>query len=1339
GRGGGDDPRAVAEALAAELTEAPARLGLHLAAIARQRVTGVLLVVDQLEECVTLCQDRAERGAFLAAVCAVADDPGGPVRLVLTLRDDFLGLLAEGELVRRVLGRLSVLRTPGPAALEEILTRPVLAAGYAWDDPGLTARMVAEVEGAPAALALLQVAGRLLWERRDTGRRLLLRDAYEAMGGIGGALALHADGVLAGLSATELTLARQILLRLVAPDRLGLPGHRRVITRAALLQALGAEAALVLDHLVAGRLVVVRQARDPGAAPALGDAELELVHESLISAWSRLNRWIEEGNEQLAFLAQVEQAAELWDRRGRRSEELWRGDALQEALARLGRQASIPPLVRRFLTAGRARQWRWQQRKRVTVLAGFLLTLAVAVILALQAREAVLAGREALQQRRVAELRQAEVQRESAEAAWRAGELVEARARLRDALELRDSGPTRALWWRLEHALLRWRLRAPARVLAVAVAPDGCSLAAGLSDRGVLVVDESGSLPRHLELHIDKVSALAYSPDGTLLVSGSLDGALLSWDPLDWRGRSLGEQGAAVRALAFTPDGGQLVVGDDAGRVSLWDLARAEMDRTWRAHGAILTDLSVSPDGARLATVGQDGRVKLWALPSGRLLASAGGHASGEFEGGVAFHPGGELLADGGAGHALRLLDAHSLEPLAALDGHAGPVTAVRFSPDGRRLASASQDQTVRVWELDGSGRSHVLRGHANWVNDLAFGADSALLVSGGRDEELRAWNLEALAQASAAQGHQADVLALAFGRGGRLLVTGDRAGGLRTWDPRSGRPTGSLTTPTAEVLTVAASADGERLALAGADGAIWLIEASSGRVLQLLRGGDATVLALWFGADDQRLQALDAEGGLRTWELSSGRAHVARLGTSPVGQQGRFAADGRLAVVAGSDGMVRVWETRNGRPVATLAGHQGRAIDADVSPDGRLVAAVGVDRRLLLWSIRGGKPRVLARFDRDPWSVAFTGDGRGLGVACADGSVWLLDLDGHRDLLGRHRVGANAVRFAPDGRQAVSAAEDGTVQFWDIARRRPMRWASLLAPREGGLLGEAGWADLIAGAAPPPALPAAISPRDLRLAARSADGATLCLQTWEGRLQRWNLTRGSLQAEADMGRLAGLLAFPGGCALRDADGTASWFGPDAQLREIRRGATALGSGDGELLLAAGGAVRAYRADDLRPTWIVPIADDVTAVTQGDGRLTVGLADGRLLTFPPPPDPSLPTTLEDPPSFPAIALQPVGEDLLLAGFGDGTVGLWSLRDGALLVDQQLYGPVVHLGTHGARLLAATELGDHLTWDLSILAEPYCQLMRAVWEEVPVVWRQQGLRQEGPPGGHACGE
>jgi WD40 repeat protein len=1328
----------AADLLAAELLEAPARLGLYLGSLARDRASRVVLFVDQLEELVTLCPHREVRSAFMTALGLAVDDHEGPVRVLLALRDDFLGLLAEGGEARSVLDRVMVLSSPGPAALQEILTRPVQAVGYAWDQPELVALMVGEVDGEPAALPLLQVAGRMLWERRDTQQRLLLREAYDAMGGMGGALALHADGVLAGMSLAQLAITRAVLLRLVTPDRLGLPGHRQVVTRAALLEDLGPQAAVVVDRLVEGRLVVVRQAREAeGLSDSPGDAELELVHESLITAWSRLARWIEEDHEQLAFLAEVGQAAELWSRRGRRQEELWRGAALHDAVERAERLESVPESVRFFLAAGGARERRRQARARLVVLAGFVVTLAVTAFTALQAREASHQGREAEAQRVVAEQRQAEVQREGAQAAWLAGDHIEARARLRDALELRDSALARALWWRLERAPLRWRLRASSRVLGVGFAPDGCTVAAGLSDSGILLVDVASGQRTRLDLHIDKVPALAWSPDGSVLATGSLDGTLLLWDADRGRAAGLGEHDAAIRSLTFSPDGGILASADARGEIALWDPVLGTHLSAWIAHDARVTELAFSPDGQRLVSASKDGRLRMWNVSDGRLLGEVGDHESGEFEGGVAFHPSGDLLADAGPGHSVRLVDAHSMVPLRELPGHAAAITAVRFDPTGRLLATASQDETIRLWELEGGGRSHVLQGHDSWVNDLAFGPDGQMLVSGGRDQELRLWNLEQLEMLPGATGHRADVLALAFSGGGDVLFTGDTQGVVHRWDARTGEPLERLEAPAPEIMTMASSSDGATLALSGNDGSIWLLEASSGRVLRLLQASDTTVLALRFDEGDGRLHALDAEGGLHSWEQDSGALVRSQQGRSPVALQGRFGRAGRLVVAAGSDGPVRVWDVRSGALVRELPGHQGRAVDAALSPGGERVASVGADGRLRLWSLRRGTGKVLARFEADTFSVAFTPDGRHLGVTCSDGSVWLVGLDGSQTLLGRHRVAANAIRFDAAGQRAATTAEDGTVQIWDLAAARPQRWSALLAHQPAALLHDDGWLPLEPDIAAVLEWPPALLAGEAWLATQSPSGAGLCLQTWDGLVQRWDLASGELLVERSEPRAAQLLALEHGCALRQPGGEVVWLGADGQRSVVRSGASAIGHGDGELLVAAGGAVRAFALPGLEPTWLLPLEDGVVALAQRGQSLFLGLDGGGLMLLPRTSSRPVARELEDVPPFEVTALLPVSDDLLLAGFGDGAVGLWSAERGSVLVDAHLYGPVVHLAARGSTVMAATEMGDHLAWELGMLDLPYCTLLERIWEEVPMVWRQQGLRLEGPPPGHSC--
>ena len=69
--------------------------------------------------------------------------------------------------------------------------------------------------------------------------------------------------------------------------------------------------------------------------------------------------------------------------------------------------------------------------------------------------------------------------------------------------------------------------------------------------------------------------------------------------------------------------------------------------------------------------------------------------------------------------------------------------------------------------------------------------------------------------------------------------------------------------------------------------------------------------------------------------------------------------------------------------------------------------------------------------------------------------------------------------------------------------------------------------------------------------------------------------------------------------------------------------------------------------------------------------------------------------------------------------------------------QRLHGAVVHLALDGDNLLAATDLGGYLTFDLGIFRVPYCQLMRKVWEEVPIVWEAGLPKLRPPPTNHRC--
>lgn len=382
-------------ALSAALHSAPERLSLVL----RTHVADgyrLLLVIDQFEEVFTLAPNDAR--AFCACL-GMAADPAAPWRIVLTMRDDFFGRVAESQALRPHLGAVMVLAPMSVAELRAAVTSPLARAGYRCDVPELSARIAADVVDQPACLPLLQFACHALWQRRDTSQRTLSTHEYEAIGGAAGALASHAQRLMQQLSVQQVRVARALFLGLIHPD-----GTRRPRSRADLLEGFPGDAAPVIDRLLEGRLLVASRKLEHD------DAMLELSHESLATTWPQLGRWLDETHEQRALVHEIEQASVLWDRRGRRDVETWSGLALEDAVRRVAEwDVSLSSAARAFLQAGIARAHRTRRRRRTTFVAALAVLGAAAVGASLAAVAYSRKEREAIEQQTQIKLASADI------------------------------------------------------------------------------------------------------------------------------------------------------------------------------------------------------------------------------------------------------------------------------------------------------------------------------------------------------------------------------------------------------------------------------------------------------------------------------------------------------------------------------------------------------------------------------------------------------------------------------------------------------------------------------------------------------------------------------------------------------------------------------------------------------------------------------------------------------------------------------------------------------------------------------------------------------------------
>ncbi|MBW2263119.1 MAG: hypothetical protein JRG91_14195, partial [Deltaproteobacteria bacterium] len=86
---------------------------------------------------------------------------------------------------------------------------------------------------------------------------------------------------------------------------------------------------------------------------------------------------------------------------------------------------------------------------------------------------------------------------------------------------------------------------------------------------------------------------------------------------------------------------------------------------------------------------------------------------------------------------------------------------------------------------------------------------------------------------------------------------------------------------------------------------------------------------------------------------------------------------------------------------------------------------------------------------------------------------------------------------------------------------------------------------------------------------------------------------------------------------------------------------------------------------------------------------------------------------------------------------NGDVGLFDLASGSILETRRLNGRPVDWKLIGDRFVVTTLVGDSTVIDLSTYTREYCDLLREIWAETPVVWTDGEAVVATPPSDHVC--
>lgn len=239
-----------------------------------------------------------------------------------------------------------------------------------------------------------------------------------------------------------------------------------------------------------------------------------------------------------------------------------------------------------------------------------------------------------------------------------------------------------------------------AQIPALALSPDGETLAAGLANDGSirLIAAATGDLLQTIwPAHTNWPEVITYSPDGRVLASGGDDGRIVIWDAASGEQlQELHQGGYGIWGMAFSPNGKLLVAGFQTEYTfQVWNTDDWSVRATFEGDQA--ADLAFSPDGTRIVTAGGGiHEANLWEVATGRQIFNL--REAPGWVWAVSYAPDGKLVASGGIGEVVILWDTATGLPVREL--YTGPdfIQALAFSPDGHTLATAGSE--VLLWDM---------------------------------------------------------------------------------------------------------------------------------------------------------------------------------------------------------------------------------------------------------------------------------------------------------------------------------------------------------------------------------------------------------------------------------------------------------------------------------------------------------------------------------------------------------------------------------------------------------------------------------------------------------------
>lgn len=250
---------------------------------------------------------------------------------------------------------------------------------------------------------------------------------------------------------------------------------------------------------------------------------------------------------------------------------------------------------------------------------------------------------------------------------------------------------------------------------------------------------ESGEIRRFDDMGWG-VSSMAIAPDGRWLAAGKSDRALLLFDlveggRLDFRDdlESLGQVGS----VTFSPDGKYLLAGGSSGRVDVWNVTpegRLKEAASYVGQNEDVKCICVRNDGKYALSGGEDKKLHFWEVATGRIVTIIDGFDDAICA--VGFTDATSAVATDG--EYLKRIDLKSGQVTREFKPDCSLPQAAAFTADGRFLVLGDSYDLVVYDTNSGREIKRCETGEIPWA--AAFTPDGKHIIAGGNGR-ISKWN----------------------------------------------------------------------------------------------------------------------------------------------------------------------------------------------------------------------------------------------------------------------------------------------------------------------------------------------------------------------------------------------------------------------------------------------------------------------------------------------------------------------------------------------------------------------------------------------------------------------